>query len=120
MTDDELTALERHGWEALSSTGEAAGAFYERLLDDEVIMLLPGGMVLDDRAAIVKSMSGPPWSQYTLSDGEPGPATPSTKGSIAVPEACRHRKSATKPPGVARTPPSITNQRARTTRGASA
>ncbi len=66
--DDELITLERQGWEALSSTGEAARAFYERVLDDTVLMLLPGGMVLDDRAAIVESMSGQPWSGYTLDD----------------------------------------------------
>jgi hypothetical protein len=29
-------------------------------------MLLPGGMVLDDRQAILDSMAGPPWSGYEL------------------------------------------------------
>lgn len=65
---DELVELERDGWRALSSTGEQAAAFYERTLDDTVLMLLPGGMVLDDRAAIVESMSGQPWSSYDLQD----------------------------------------------------
>ena len=31
-------------------------------------MLLPGGIVLDDRAAIVQSMSGQPWSSFELRD----------------------------------------------------
>ena len=31
-------------------------------------MLLPGAMVLDDRAAILDSMSGQPWGGYTLDD----------------------------------------------------
>jgi hypothetical protein len=31
-------------------------------------MLLPGGMVLEDRAAIVQSMSGQPWSSFELED----------------------------------------------------
>jgi hypothetical protein len=31
-------------------------------------MLLPGGLVLDDRAVIVNSMSGQPWSSYELED----------------------------------------------------
>jgi hypothetical protein len=31
-------------------------------------MLLPGGMVLDDRETIVQSMSGQPWSSYELQD----------------------------------------------------
>lgn len=68
MTEDEPAALERQGWDALSSGGEAARAFYERVLDEHVVMLLPGGMVLDDRTTIVESMSGQPWSRYSLQD----------------------------------------------------
>ena len=78
MTDDELTALERQGWEALSSTGEKARAFYERVLDDHVVMLLPGGMVLDDRSAIVEAMSGRPWATYALEDVRTLRPTPDT------------------------------------------
>jgi hypothetical protein len=65
---DELIALEQQGWEALSTSGEAARAFYDQVLDERVVMLLPGGMVLDDRATIVESMSGQPWSRYALED----------------------------------------------------
>ncbi|MFI6511224.1 DUF4440 domain-containing protein [Streptosporangium sp. NPDC050855] len=68
MTRDDVIDLERQGWQALSSTPEAATGFYERILDRTVVMLLPGGMVLDDRAAIVKAMSGRPWSSYELQD----------------------------------------------------
>jgi hypothetical protein len=64
----ELIELEEQGWRALSSTGEAAAEFYEQVLDDTVVMLLPGGMALDDRAAIVQSMSGQPWSSFELDD----------------------------------------------------
>ncbi|WP_169980229.1 nuclear transport factor 2 family protein [Microbispora sp. H10836] len=67
-TQDELIALETAGWAALSSTPEAATEFYEQVLDRTVVMLLPGGMVLDDRAAIVKSMAGQPWSSHELQD----------------------------------------------------
>jgi hypothetical protein len=66
MTDHELIALEREGWDALSSDGETARAFYDRVLDARPLMLLPGGMVLDDRAVILQSMSGAPWSRYEL------------------------------------------------------
>jgi hypothetical protein len=66
MPPNEVIALEEQGWEALSSGGEAARAFYERVLDHTVVMLLPGGLVLDERAAIVDSMSGPPWSSYEM------------------------------------------------------
>ena len=65
---NDLAELERQGWTALSSDGASARAFYERVLDDRVVMLLPGGMVLDDRAQIVESMSGAPWSRHTLED----------------------------------------------------
>jgi Domain of unknown function (DUF4440) len=68
MPQDELIALEEQGWNALSSDGAAARAFYERTLDRAVVMLLPGGLVLDDRDAIVDSMSGQPWSSFELED----------------------------------------------------
>lgn len=78
MTDTELAALERQGWEALSSDGETARAFYEDVLDDRPVMLLPGGMVLEDRAAIVQSMSGAPWTRYELADLRSLELTPDT------------------------------------------
>jgi hypothetical protein len=68
MTEGELAALEREGWDALSTTGDTARTFYERVLDAQPLMLLPGGMVLDDRSAMVESMSGRPWTRYTLED----------------------------------------------------
>jgi hypothetical protein len=68
MSQHELADLERRGWEALSATGPAAASFYERHLDQAVIMLLPGGLVLDDRGAIIESMSGQPWSSFQLQD----------------------------------------------------
>jgi hypothetical protein len=67
--EDELITLERQGWDALSTGGDAARTFYESVLDARPVMLLPGGMVLDDRATIVESMSGAPWNHYVL-DGE--------------------------------------------------
>lgn len=67
-TEDDLVALERAGWEALSVGGDEAGSFYDRALAAEVLMLLPGGMVIDDRSAAVDSMRGEPWSSYELSD----------------------------------------------------
>jgi hypothetical protein len=66
MTEDELTGLERQGWDALSTDGETARAFYDKVLDEHAVMLLPGGMVLDDRATMAESMSGQPWSRYAL------------------------------------------------------
>jgi hypothetical protein len=65
---DEIIDLERRGWEALATDGQAATAFYEEVLDDDPVVLLPGGMVVKDRAAIVDSMSGAAWSRYDLED----------------------------------------------------
>jgi hypothetical protein len=48
----------RHEAASATSDAEAAQAFYDRILDHTVVMLLPGGMVLDERAAIVGAMSG--------------------------------------------------------------
>jgi len=64
---DDLPRLERDGWHALSTAGGAA-PFYERVLADRVLFLLPGGMVLDDRDEVVRSMAGEPWSTFDLTD----------------------------------------------------
>ena len=68
MTAQELIELEDRGWQALSSDPATATAFYDRVLDDAVVMLLPGGLRLDDRAAVVAAMGGPPWTSYRLED----------------------------------------------------
>ena len=66
---DDVLELERAGWEALSTGGRAPADFYGEVLDDDdLVFVFPGGLVLDDRAAIIESMSGPPWDEYTLSD----------------------------------------------------
>jgi Domain of unknown function (DUF4440) len=60
--------LERQGWRALATSGQAAAAFYRDVLDVNVAMLLPGGTMLEDRETVIRSMSGPPWSDYQLDD----------------------------------------------------
>jgi hypothetical protein len=66
MDTDALIDLERAAWDALSTEG-AAAPFYERMLARDVLMLLPG-FVVDDRAAVIESMGGAPWSSYDLQD----------------------------------------------------
>jgi hypothetical protein len=78
MEDDELAVLEREGWDALSTSGEAARAFFEHVLDDNVVMLLPGGTALDERAGIIESMSGQPWTRFSLGDVRTFRPTPVT------------------------------------------
>lgn len=64
--DRELIDLERRGWEALAA-GDGA-AFYEEVCTDDVVMVFPGGMLLDRSAAIEGLRQAPPWARYELSD----------------------------------------------------
>lgn len=65
-TQQDLLDLEQAGWEALSSTPEDAARFYGDVLAPQVLMLLPGGMVIDDRQHAIDSMSGTPWDRFEL------------------------------------------------------
>ncbi len=65
---EELLQLEHEGWEALSTSGNAAGRFYTENLAVDVLMLLPGGMILDDRDEVIEAMRGSPWTSFALSD----------------------------------------------------
>ena len=60
--------LEREGWRALATDPADATAFYDEVLDVEVRMLFPGGLLLTDRAQILATMGGPPWDSFALSD----------------------------------------------------
>ncbi len=60
--------LERAAWVALSTSGDAATAFYREHLADEVLVVLPGGTIIDDRRRVVDSMGGEPWARFELSD----------------------------------------------------
>jgi hypothetical protein len=60
--------LERAGWSALARGGPAAAAFYEEVLAAEVLMILPGDLVIDDRRRAVTSMAGPGWDSYAMTD----------------------------------------------------
>jgi Domain of unknown function (DUF4440) len=82
MSAGEPVELEQAGWHALCSGPEDAVAFYDRVLDDHVVVLLPGGMRLDDRAAIVHSMGGPPWSGFRLED--PRTLRPTTDTAVVT------------------------------------
>lgn len=67
MDDDDraLIELERRAWKALATEG-AAGPFYGEVLADEVLVLLPGGLVIDDRQKVIDSMGGAPWDSFAL------------------------------------------------------
>lgn len=65
---DELLAIERRGWEALSADGASAVRFYDEVLAADVLVLLPGGLVIDDRRRVVDSMREAPWTGFELRD----------------------------------------------------
>jgi hypothetical protein len=67
MTTNDPLELERAAWRALSGDGDPA-EFYSDVLADDVLMLLPGGLVIDDRDKVIQSMQGPPWDDYRMSD----------------------------------------------------
>jgi hypothetical protein len=81
QSHDEVLELERAGWTALSTGGEAAASFYGEVLSDEPLFVLPGGLVLDDRDAIVRSMGGAPWDRYGLAEER---LVPLGAGAVAV------------------------------------
>ncbi len=68
MSQHELIDLERSAWKALSTSGDAAAEFYDGVLAKDVLMLLPGGMTIDDRATVVDSMKQADWTSFELSD----------------------------------------------------
>ena len=68
MTENDVTALERQGWEALATGGDAALDFYRKVLDEGAVMLLPGGMVLSGRDQVLATMGAAPWREFALDD----------------------------------------------------
>ena len=70
-----LTKLEHEAWDALTTSSDEAQRFYDRVLADDVVMQFPGGMVMTDRKAIVKSFQGEPWSWYRMEDERVLPLT---------------------------------------------
>jgi len=79
---DDLIALEIDGWHALAADPAAAVEFYDRVLDEAVVMLLPGGMRLTERDVILESMSGAPWTSFALED--PQVVALGTGGALVV------------------------------------
>lgn len=67
-TRHDLLEVEREGWRALATGGAAAAIHYETVLASEVLMLLPGGLFIDDRQQVIDSMQGAAWDDFQLSD----------------------------------------------------
>jgi hypothetical protein len=67
-TQHDLVELEREAWQALCTDGDTAATYYETVLADDVLVLLPGGLVVDDRQQVIDSMRGAPWDEFELTD----------------------------------------------------
>lgn len=70
LVHDEVVRLEVLGWEALSAGAEEATAFYREVLDDDVVMLLPGGLTLRSAAAVLPVLGVDPWRGFRIADAE--------------------------------------------------
>ena len=62
---DEVEALERQGWEALS--GPNGAAFYDYVMAEDGLMVFPG-LILDKQAALDAIRGASPWSGFELRD----------------------------------------------------
>lgn len=67
---DEVVRLEVRGWEALSTGRVEATAFYRDVLDDDVVMLLPGGLVLRGADAVLPTLGADPWRGFAIANPE--------------------------------------------------
>ena len=65
-TRTDLLNREHAAWRALSTDGETAAGYYATELADDVLMLLPGGLVIDERQDVIVSMRGVPWESFEL------------------------------------------------------
>lgn len=65
--DTEISQLEHDAWQALTTDSDAVRALFERVLDPAVVMLLPGGLVIEGSDQALNSMLGPTWDSYELS-----------------------------------------------------
>ena len=63
--ENELEALERRGWEALS--GANGAAFYEEVMSDHRLMVFPG-LVMDKATVLDAIGKAAPWSGFDLHD----------------------------------------------------
>lgn len=68
MTD--ILELERRGWQVLSTGNEEAKQFYAQLLREDAVMLFPGGMRIDGKQEILKSLEAQPWESFELEETE--------------------------------------------------
>jgi hypothetical protein len=62
----DLVELEKQGWRALSSEGDAGRRFYRSILRDDAVMLFPGGFRLEGKQEILASLAAQPWQSWQI------------------------------------------------------
>lgn len=77
-----LIELEKRGWEALASDGDAARDFYRSRLADEAVMVFPGGRIVEGKAEILDSMDAQPWDSFEIE--EPRVIAPAEDTGVVV------------------------------------
>jgi len=65
---EDITTLERDGWDALSTSKAAAEEFYDAVLAEDARMLFPGGLQLEGKRAILDALAAQPWKSFDLHD----------------------------------------------------
>jgi hypothetical protein len=73
---DELVDLERQGWTALSTEGDAGRQFYASVLREDAVMLFPGGLCIMGREDILQSLGTVPWETFEIDRPEVIAITP--------------------------------------------
>jgi hypothetical protein len=61
---NDLMKLEEQGWKALSSEENVAKEFYSSVLTDSAVMVFPGGMLIEGKEKILKSIGSQPWKSF--------------------------------------------------------
>lgn len=64
--EHELIELEKRGWRALATEGDAAGQFYAAVLREDAVMLFPGGLRIAGRDRILGSLGTQPWKSFEI------------------------------------------------------
>ena len=65
---EEIKKMELDGWRMLSTGGLAARGFYKEVLADRAVMILPGGIILENVESILDSFDSQPWDWFRIED----------------------------------------------------
>jgi hypothetical protein len=67
---DEIVELEKQGWHALSTEGDAGKRFYASVLRKDAVMLFPGGIRIQGRENILQSLGSQPWESFQIENAQ--------------------------------------------------